>query len=271
MIAPFTGNPDLDHFLNNLEDFLFPGATAAGGPVPSYEPVGTAAAYLFQYLHVRYADNNVGSGFSNVQTNKLYLGLFNSASSVESVNPADYTWSLVSGGGFGTTKSFYYRVVPGRSVDYIVDTIAPSNFVVDTGAAINLIISSRSYARLCFSKSTENSMNTNPVSVQTLGADSFPGINTWGTGETWTELAPALLTDEILYRSEGVYDPLTNSTTWNAPLVSNLNVGSLSSITSTIGTLRTATSGQRVEIRDNVIKVFDSSNVLRVQIGDLTL
>ncbi|MDP3650530.1 MAG: phage tail protein [Rhodoferax sp.] len=51
----------------------------------------------------------------------------------------------------------------------------------------------------------------------------------------------------------------------------SLSVQSLSSITATIGTLRTATTGARLEIHDNVIKVFDSANVVRVKIGDLSL
>lgn len=50
-----------------------------------------------------------------------------------------------------------------------------------------------------------------------------------------------------------------------------LNVTQLSAITATIGTLRTSSSGQRVEIKDNVIKVYDANNVLRVRIGDLSL
>lgn len=50
-----------------------------------------------------------------------------------------------------------------------------------------------------------------------------------------------------------------------------IDVPSLSSITPTIGILRTATTGARTEIMDNVIKVYDASNVLRVKIGDLSL
>lgn len=46
-----------------------------------------------------------------------------------------------------------------------------------------------------------------------------------------------------------------------------LDVQSLSAITATIGTLRTATSGARTEIRDNLILVYDSNNVLRVRMG----
>ena len=44
-------------------------------------------------------------------------------------------------------------------------------------------------------------------------------------------------------------------------------VDSLSAITATIGTLRTSTTGARTEIRDNLILVYDASNVLRVRMG----
>lgn len=53
-------------------------------------------------------------------------------------------------------------------------------------------------------------------------------------------------------------------------VASKLSVTSLDAITATIGLLRTATSGARVEIASNYGKVFDASNVKRVQWGDLT-
>lgn len=46
-----------------------------------------------------------------------------------------------------------------------------------------------------------------------------------------------------------------------------LNVNSLSSISAKIGTLRTATTGARTEIRDNLIEVYDENNRLRVRVG----
>lgn len=46
-----------------------------------------------------------------------------------------------------------------------------------------------------------------------------------------------------------------------------LNVQSLSAISANIGTLRTKTSGARVEISDNLILIYDSNNVLRVRMG----
>lgn len=54
-------------------------------------------------------------------------------------------------------------------------------------------------------------------------------------------------------------------------LAANIDVAQLDAVSATIGILRTASSGARMEIRDNVIKVYDSSDNLRVQIGDLSL
>ncbi|MFV0616659.1 phage tail protein [Megasphaera sp. WILCCON 0056] len=53
----------------------------------------------------------------------------------------------------------------------------------------------------------------------------------------------------------------------NAVTADKINVNSLSAITATIGTLRTKTSGARVEIKDNLIEVYDNNNVLRVKMG----
>lgn len=46
-----------------------------------------------------------------------------------------------------------------------------------------------------------------------------------------------------------------------------LSVDSLSAITATIGTLRTKTSGARLEIKDNLLEVYDENNVLRIRMG----
>ena len=53
----------------------------------------------------------------------------------------------------------------------------------------------------------------------------------------------------------------------NAISADKMNVSSLSSICATIGTLRTKTSGARVEISSNLIQVFDENNTLRVRLG----
>jgi len=52
-----------------------------------------------------------------------------------------------------------------------------------------------------------------------------------------------------------------------AVTAAKISVTELSAITATIGTLRTATTGARLEIASNQIRVYDSSNVLRVRLG----
>ncbi len=49
-----------------------------------------------------------------------------------------------------------------------------------------------------------------------------------------------------------------------------INVSQLDAISANIGTFTSAATGERVEISDDVIKVFDASDVVRVVIGDLT-
>lgn len=53
----------------------------------------------------------------------------------------------------------------------------------------------------------------------------------------------------------------------NAITAEKMNVSELSSITATIGTLRTKTTGARTEIKDNLILIYDNNNVLRVRMG----
>jgi len=52
-----------------------------------------------------------------------------------------------------------------------------------------------------------------------------------------------------------------------AVTAAKMSVTELSAITATIGTLRTATTGARLEIASNQIRVYDGSNVLRVRLG----
>ena len=49
-----------------------------------------------------------------------------------------------------------------------------------------------------------------------------------------------------------------------------LAVSELSALTATIGTLRTATSGARLEVHTTKIAVFDSNGNERVRLGDLS-
>jgi len=133
---PITGNKDLDAYLYELSLNLDGGivATESNPNIPGGDP----GSYTYQYIHVKYATDNVGTGFSNTPTNKTYFGLYNSSSSTESTNPAEYTWYL-SGFPFGTTYFLYYLILGGRKIRFAVNTSPPDyHWKIDDGTAIDL-------------------------------------------------------------------------------------------------------------------------------------
>ena len=56
----------------------------------------------------------------------------------------------------------------------------------------------------------------------------------------------------------------------NTVTAEKMNVASLSAISAVLGTFKSATTGERVEITDDEISVYDANNILRVKIGDLS-
>ncbi len=112
----------VNYLLNNLNNGF--NADPSTGQVigPNNQIVG----YLYKYIAVKYADSYDGSvNFSDSFSGKLYYGIRNSDSSVESTNPADYIWTQVTG-GFGSTKQLYYTTTGGRQIDFRVDTTLPA-------------------------------------------------------------------------------------------------------------------------------------------------
>jgi hypothetical protein len=105
-------------------------------------PSNTVISYLYKYLAIKYADSFDGQvNFSNSPTNRLYYGIRNTDSSIESTSYQDYVWTQVTG-GFGTTKFFFYSVTGGRTIVVQIATSLPSaNYLQETGSSIDLDIS----------------------------------------------------------------------------------------------------------------------------------
>jgi len=102
-------------------------------------PTGQIVGYLYKYIAIKYADSFDGSvNFGNTPTSRLYYGIRNSNDSVESTNPADYSWRKVTG-GFGTTKFVWYITAGGRQIQFAVQNASPGlGWVQDAGISINL-------------------------------------------------------------------------------------------------------------------------------------
>jgi hypothetical protein len=142
-------------------------------------PSGVIIAYLYQYIAVKYADSFDGTlNFSNSPTGRLYYGLRNTNSSVESTNPADYIWFLAAG-GFGSTKFLFYQTNGGRQINFFVGTTAPnSTYLQESGSSIDLDI-----------VTTTTAYNTAAPSIYIWTSSSTPPTRpsttstyTWSTG-----------------------------------------------------------------------------------------
>jgi hypothetical protein len=225
------------------------------------DATGSVISYLYKYLDVKYADSFDGTvNFTNTPASRLYYGLRNNDSSIESTDPADYIWYQVTG-GFGTTKQLFYSVTGGRRINIVVSISAPSgSYQPDTGPAIDLDQisgSNGSSSRICYAKSTSTSLSSIPATYQTSGPSSFPPTNTWGGGETWQATPYSLAVNEALFQSDGIYNPTTDLTTWNSPYLSTLKVGSLSAISANLGTI-TAGSLNAVNITGSDLTIGSS-------------
>lgn len=50
-----------------------------------------------QYTHIAYADTTIGGGFSQTDTNKPFIGMYQDFNAIDSQNPQDYHWSKWKG------------------------------------------------------------------------------------------------------------------------------------------------------------------------------
>lgn len=124
---PFTGNDSLDQFLEDISLYLsnqdsFLEVDTGTGVVGN--PNGTRLTFLSRYLHVKYANDIKGSGFSNTETSKLCFGLNNSEDPTESADWFDYIWYPAT---FGLSNKLWYKGVGGRSVQLFVGNAPPDS------------------------------------------------------------------------------------------------------------------------------------------------
>ena len=207
---PITGNGELDAYLAQLalETDANNGVLVDSNTGKIYDGnTGNILYYLYQYIQVKYADDNIGTNLSNSPTNKLFFGINNNASTTESTNPADYTWYLASG-GFSTNKFLFYLVNGGRQILFAVATSAPSSsYVVDSGSAIDLDVVTASTANAAAAaaqstataaQSTANTAVSNAATAQSTADSAVSGLS----GKL-NKSASDILSGDITFNSAG--------------------------------------------------------------------
>jgi hypothetical protein len=90
-----------------------------------------------------------------------------------------------------------------------------------------------------------------------------------GQGDSWLMLTQTMIAPAS--PSQTLLSPWSLGGTGTKITGAGIATPNLSAISATIGTLRTASAGARMEISDNVLKVFDGNGVKRVQLGNLDL
>jgi len=261
-------------------------------------PTGTTSSYLYKYISVKYADSFDGTvNFSNTPTNRLYYGLRNSDDNTESTNPADYLWSLVSGGGFITTKYLYYITTGGRQIQFAVATSTPNTgWIVDPGTPIDLDVISGANGPANFvvrRVTNDSSAPTNAECIAAVGrgpiANDLCTVN-YNSGvssiiykyTTGWAFFQSYITGDIIVAASIVAANIASGTITATQIAANtitankLNVSQLSAISAdlgsiTAGTIRlpgTGTSYIIIDGANNRIDVYDSGT-LRVRLGQL--
>lgn len=112
--------------------------------------------------------------------------------------------------------------------------------------------------------STRITQLDNAIKYQVLSGDKVMSAITQYSGGTRIDGKLLHVTGDALFDKNIITEGMIQA---KAVTADKMQVDSLSTITGTIGTLRTKTSGARVEISDDLIQVFDENNQLRVRIG----
>ena len=96
-------------------------------------------------------------------------------------------------------------------------------------------------SRIAYTKTTY-SLSPSP-STSVVSGDTMPSTGTWGEANAWQISPPVIGVGEQVWQTTGTYNFSTNQTTWVAPYLSNLKVGTLSAITINTGTLTVDSTG----------------------------
>jgi hypothetical protein len=143
------------------------------------------------------------------------------------------------------------------------NSIAVGTAAIQNGAIVNAMIGSLAVddakiANVAVGKLTAGSIAVGEYIQSTGFTAGSAGWRILGNGTA--EFSFAMIRDTLVAAQIGA----------GQVTASKISVSSLDAMSATIGTLRTATSGQRLEVTSSVIRVYDSFNVLRVKIGDLS-
>jgi hypothetical protein len=132
-------------------------------------------------------------------------------------------------------------------------SVTTAALAADAVTADKIAANSITSAELAAGSVTAGKLAAGAIVAGTIAADAITANEIAANAITATELAANAVTADKVAAG--------------AITAAKIGVTQLSAITATIGLLRTATTGARTEINDNLIEIFDASNVRRVRLG----
>ncbi len=120
---------------------------------------------------------------------------------------------------------------------------------------------------------TGDKLLANSITAREIATNSVTATQIAGNTITASQIAAnAITASELASNSVQATHITSNAVTADkilagAVTAAKINVTSLSAISATVGLLRTASSGQRTEIDNNGMRVYNSSNVMLVRLG----
>ena len=170
-------------------------------------------------------------------------------------------------------------VIDGRKVHITGDTVFDNNVIVggmiaaDSIALEHLKANSVSSAKIQANAITSTKIGAGAVTAEKIEAGAI----------TAEKLAADSVTSDAIQAGSVIGDKIAANTITSGKIASNavtsfqiqagavtadkIDVNTLSAITARIGELKTADTGARTVIKDNLIEVYDENNVLRVRMG----
>lgn len=170
-------------------------------------------------------------------------------------------------------------VIDGNKVHITGDTVFDNNVIVGGMIAADSIALEHLKANsVSTAKIQANAIDSTKIQAGAVTADKIEA-----GAITAEKLAADSVTSDAIQAGSVIGDKIAANTITSSNLASNavtsfqiqagavtadkIDVNTLSAITARIGELKTADTGARTVIKDNLIEVYDSNNVLRVRMG----
>ena len=246
-----------------------------------------AAAYATVGITVgAYSDGltitRVQSGANGTTSAQVRLFQRTGSLSAPALPSSTLTYTFASGGLSGSLGS-WTTTIPSSGGKYVwttqalatgngaTDTIAPGEWsaasIQSTDGDPGTAGSSGNSAVRAYALYTGNPVVSGSAIVK--GGTALPDTTSWSptAASSWTATTQTPASGQSMFQSDGVFNPVTNQTTWQVPYLSNFKVGSLSALAADLGTVNAGNITGTANISISGTATFGGANAAQSMQG----